>query len=188
MATKPITATALATALTKTKARWHGAVTEVSKLDEQARAKLLGAIPSAESASFMSAMAAAPMLAAAPGFAPAVDWRNKGGNHISPVRNQGGCGSCVSFGPVGLIEAMAHIETGRWIDLSEADSHFCSSHGANCGGWWPDQCLDQVLVGPPAAAVGTVRRAEVGVGLGQVDPAAGFDVGHGLDQIGRAHV
>ena len=145
MATKPITATALATALVKKKAGWHTADTEVSKLDPEARARLLGAIPSAESASFMSAMAAAPMLAAAPGFAPAVDWRNKGGNHVSPVRNQGGCGACVSFGSVGVIESMAHIETGRWIDLSEADAHFCSSHGANCGGWWPDQCLDQVL-------------------------------------------
>ena len=114
MATKPITATALATTLTKAKAGWHTGDTEVSKLDPEARAKLLGAIPSAESATFMAAMAAAPMLAAAPGFAPAVDWRNKGGNHVSPVRNQGGCGSCVSFSSVGLIESMAHIETGMY--------------------------------------------------------------------------
>ena len=142
---KPLTASALATALTKQKARWHSAETEVSKLSEADQAKMLGAVPSAESAAFMLAVAAAPMLAAAPGFAPAIDWRNNNGNHVTPVRDQGGCGSCVSFGSMGLIESMAHIETGRWVDLSEADSHFCSSHGANCGGWWPDQCLDQVL-------------------------------------------
>ncbi|MEJ8848656.1 C1 family peptidase [Variovorax rhizosphaerae] len=118
----------------------------MSRLTPEQQARLLGAVPSPESAQFMAAaFAAPPMLAAAPAFAAQVDWRNRGGNHVSPVKNQGGCGSCVSFGTSALIESMAHIETGRWVDLSEADSHFCSSHGANCSGWWPDQCLDQVI-------------------------------------------
>jgi C1A family cysteine protease/acylphosphatase len=136
----------LSTALTKGKARWRAGETTVSLLDEKARARLLGAMtPSPEAEVVMKAAAAKPKaLAAAPGFAPAVDWRSKGGNHITGVKQQGGCGSCVSFGTVGLLEAMAHIETNQWIDLSEADSHFCSSHGANCGGWWPDQSLDQI--------------------------------------------
>lgn len=139
--------TTLSKAITKQKARWRAGETEVSKLDPAARAALLGAMPSDGAMALMAAAASAPaMLAAAPGFAPAVDWRNyRGGNHITPVKNQGGCGSCVSFGTSALMEAMAHIETGRWVDLSEADSHFCSSHGANCGGWWPDQCLDQAI-------------------------------------------
>ncbi len=145
MATQASNVAQLVTQLTQAKARWRATDTEVSRLDETARAQLLGAVPSADAISFMTAFRAAPELAAAPAFAPAVDWRNKGTNHVSPVRNQGGCGSCVSFGTVGLLESMAHIETGRWVDLSEADSHFCSSHGASCGGWWPDQCLDQVI-------------------------------------------
>jgi acylphosphatase len=151
MATKPtksgtVSAKALQTQLTRAKARWRAAETEVSKLGPVKRRALLGAIPSEESKAVMEAAAhAPPMLAAAPAFAPEVDWRNRNGNHISAVTSQGGCGSCVSFASVALMEAMAHIETGRWIDLSEADSHFCSSHGANCGGWWPDQCLDQVI-------------------------------------------
>lgn len=148
MPTKPtkFDAKSLPRQLTRQKARWEAGETEVGKLDEKARRRLLGAVPSAESRAFVKAVKrAAPMLAAAPGFAPEVDWRNRNGNHITAVRSQGGCGSCVSFSSVGLIEAMAHIETGRWIDLSEADSHFCSAHGANCTGWWPDQCLDQVI-------------------------------------------
>jgi hypothetical protein len=30
---------------------------------------------------------------------------------------------------------MSSIEKGQLLDLSEADQHFCSSHGASCGGW-----------------------------------------------------
>jgi len=144
---KPVTLDALSKQLTKSKARWRAGDTDVSKMEPAARLAMLGAFPSQDAEALLAAAANAPaMLAAAPGFAPAVDWRNyKGGNHITPVKNQGGCGSCVSFGTSALMEAMAHIETGRWVDLSEADSHFCSSHGANCGGWWPDQCLDQAI-------------------------------------------
>ncbi|MBK9735677.1 MAG: hypothetical protein IPO92_12210 [Saprospiraceae bacterium] len=78
-------------------------------------------------------------------FAPAVDWRNRfGGNHISPPKQQGGCGSCVSFCTVSVTEAMISIEKGQQLDLSEADQHFCSSHGANCGGWWHTTAFDQI--------------------------------------------
>ena len=137
---------ALATELTKKKARWRSGETDISKLSPDAQRALLGAVPSSEANALVAAVAAAPaLLAAAPAFAPAVDWRNySGGNHITPVKDQGGCGSCVSHGSVGVVEAMAHIEAGRWVDLSEADSHFCSSHGANCNGWWPDQCMAQI--------------------------------------------
>ena len=130
-------------AIAKKKARWRAAETPVSKLSEPKQKALLGAVPSAEVVASVEAMRVAPPQAPAPAFAAAVDWRNKNGNHVSAVRDQGGCGSCVSFACVATIESMAHIERGVWIDLSEADSHFCSSHGANCGGWWPDQCLDQ---------------------------------------------
>ena len=145
-ATAP-TLAALATQLSRKKARWRAGETDIARLDDATRKRMLGAVPSAESAALMRAAQAAPaILATPPGFAPAVDWRNyRGGNHVSGVKDQGGCGSCVSFGTTALLESMAHIESSRWIDVSEADSHFCSSHGANCGGWWPDQCLDQAI-------------------------------------------
>ncbi len=133
----------LSAALTKANARWRAKETPQSLLSDEKKRRLLGVdIPK----SVLAAMAAPATAAApAPAFAPAVDWRNKNGNHVSPVKDQGGCGSCVSFGCAGLIESMAHIELGNWLDLSEADSHFCSNHGANCGGWWPESCLDQVI-------------------------------------------
>ena len=133
----------LVEAITEKKARWRATETPVSLLSQAKQKALLGAVPSAEVVATVEAMRAAPPQAPAPAFAAAVDWRNKNGNHVSAVKDQGGCGSCVSFACTATIESMAHVERGVWIDLSEADSHFCSSHGANCGGWWPDQCLDQ---------------------------------------------
>ncbi len=71
------------------------------------------------------------------------DWRDHGA--IGPVQNQGWCGSCVSFATTGLVGAQAEIELGiSNLHLSEADQHFCSSHGANCGGWNNHDALDQV--------------------------------------------
>ncbi|HEY5223092.1 MAG TPA: C1 family peptidase [Microbacteriaceae bacterium] len=73
----------------------------------------------------------------------AFDWRDRG--IIGPVTNQGYCGSCVSFATAGLVAAQAAIELGTMaLDLSEADQHFCSSHGAHCGGWNNQDSLDQV--------------------------------------------
>jgi hypothetical protein len=71
------------------------------------------------------------------------DWRSRG--VIGPVRDQEACGSCVSFAATGLVCAQAGIELGAiGLELSEADEHFCSSHGATCGGWNNGAALDQI--------------------------------------------
>jgi hypothetical protein len=70
------------------------------------------------------------------------DWRDRG--VVGPVTDQMFCGSCVSFAACGLIATQAAIEQAITApDLSEADSHFNSSHGANCGGWNNNYCLQQ---------------------------------------------
>jgi C1A family cysteine protease len=69
-------------------------------------------------------------------------------NYVSPVRDQGSCGSCVSFGTTAVVETMLRIQRGNPglnVDLSEAHLFFCHgpSTGASCGGgWWPTAALD----------------------------------------------
>jgi C1A family cysteine protease len=91
--------------------------------------------------------------AAAP---PVFDWRNVGGqNFVTPIEDQGGCGSCVAFGAVAAMESLVRITRGAptaTVDLSEAHLWFCwgPSHGAGAcpeGGWWPDAAYDGMVQG-----------------------------------------
>ncbi|XP_044516084.1 pro-cathepsin H [Gracilinanus agilis] len=45
-----------------------------------------------------------------------MDWRKKG-NYVSPVKNQGGCGSCWTFSTTGGLESAVAIATGKLLSL-----------------------------------------------------------------------
>ena len=63
------------------------------------------------------------------------DWRDLDG--VTPVRNQGGCGSCWAFGTVGALECAIKIWDGQSLDLSEQWLLDCNQEGWSCnGGWW----------------------------------------------------
>jgi C1A family cysteine protease len=73
----------------------------------------------------------------------AVDWRNnRGRNNVTPIKDQGNCGSCVAFGTVAALESMVLVEHNVPLDLSEAELLFCG--GGSCGGWWPDSAIAYV--------------------------------------------
>lgn len=73
---------------------------------------------------------------------PAVDWRDHDGyNWVTPVKNQGGCGSCWAFGAVAAVEAVVQINAGdpfMNLDLSEeylvSDCHGGFFSQSCCGG------------------------------------------------------
>ena len=131
----------LTQSLSNTGARWTAAETPMSLLDEGKRNRMLGAIVPPGYAKPL-ATAVSPVAH----YDPEVDWRDRNGNHVSPVKIQGGCGTCVSFTVAGVAEAMASIEKGVVKDFSEADLHFCSSHGPSCTGWWHSDAFNQAMV------------------------------------------
>ena len=126
---------------------WTPVENELTAMSDAERAKRLGLIVTpAEMARLKAeteALAKAELgLGAARFTAPvAVDWRN--GNWVTPIKNQGQCGSCVSFCSCATIELAVRIKlnnAGFAIDLSEGFLQFCG--GGSCGGWGLTSGLD----------------------------------------------
>jgi cathepsin F len=60
------------------------------------------------------------------------DWRTKGA--VSPVRTQGGCGSCWAFSSISNIESQYFIKYGVLPNLSEQQLIDCDSSNSGCSG------------------------------------------------------
>lgn len=63
---------------------------------------------------------------------------------VTPVRNQGGCGSCWAFGALGAYESSNLIRNNISSDVSEQDVLNCSGAGT-CGGGWYDPVFKYML-------------------------------------------
>lgn len=68
-----------------------------------------------------------------------VDW------DVTPVKDQGQCGSCWTFGVMGAIEGMNKVQTGQEVILSEQQLVDCASHHDGCDGGMTDSAYEYLV-------------------------------------------
>ncbi len=147
----------LITEYRKRPARWRPGSTQIARKPLAVRKRMLGLKPTR---SLLRRIKAAKLdqpvrrvrrlgtgLAVSTSYPNAWDWRNVDGKDwTTPIRNQGGCGSCVAFGTLAAFEARQKIQVFRYPtaspNLSEAHLFFCGC-GNCCGtGWFFTDALE----------------------------------------------
>jgi hypothetical protein len=127
-------------AIAAAEADWTAGMTGVALLTPKEKAALCGALP------FKVPDEEKMRLPVGPGALPAhFDWRDNGGDWTTPIRDQGGCGSCWDFSAIGVFESLLEIDLGNPAlnpDLSEQYILSCCSSCGSCGGGWPYKAFD----------------------------------------------
>jgi C1A family cysteine protease len=103
-----------------------------------------------------------------------IDWVAKGG--VTPVKDQGQCGSCWAFSTMGAVEAVYKINTGKTVNLAEQQLVDCDTSGqSGCSGGSATTGL-QWLESHPACTTASYKYKAAG-GTCKSCSSAGVTVG-----------
>ena len=112
---------------------WKRGVNHMSDWTESERKALRGGLRS-QAAMRTSMLRRQPRQRPAEGIPASFDWRSKRGV-VTPVKDQGHCGSCWAFASTAVLESHLAIQTGVYAELSPQNLVSCVPNPNNCGGY-----------------------------------------------------
>ena len=123
-------------------ANWTAGKTSVSVLSPEEKMRLCGLeFAPKDQKAFQAAVEEGKI--APVGQPSSLDWRNKGGDWTTSIKDQGSCGSCWAFGSLAALEAQIDIAANEPTvntDLSEQYMLSCSE--GDCSGWDLDSTMN----------------------------------------------
>ncbi len=117
-------------AIAEKQAKWQAGETSMTRLSPAERRQRLGLVkPVLAAGAEVMVMADLPVV----GAPPSLDWRDNGGNFVTPVRNQGGCGSCWAFATAAALESSVLREANTPITTENPDLNLSEQVLVSCG-------------------------------------------------------
>lgn len=135
---------------------WKKGINKFSASTPEEMTSLTAAVPEMMGAHSPKTVKASTLVLKDIGDLPeSVDWRES--NVITPVKDQGHCGSCWAFSTTATLEAHVAISTGLLFSLSPQQIASCTDNVEQCGG------VGGCSGGMPQVAFDSIANAQQGI-------------------------